>query len=119
MGVHHYLKEEQNFRDVTLASDDNHQIKAHKLVLSAGSLYLRQILENANHPQPFIHLGGISKYELLAVVEFLYNGKTKIEAEKWDDFRKIASILKMVGFNEDMNDRLEKVLDDQTYTTKD
>ena len=31
------VKEEQNFFDVTLACDGGHQIKAHKVILSAGS----------------------------------------------------------------------------------
>jgi len=100
--VQEYSEQDQNFHDVTLASDDNHQIKAHKLVLSAGSLYLRHLLENANHPESFIHLGGVSKYELLAVVEFLYSGKTKIDVEKWDDFKNAATLLNLVGFSDEV-----------------
>ena len=67
--VQSYFKQEHHFYDVTLATDDHHQIKAHKLVLSAGSLYFRELLEKADHPQPYIHIGGFSRYELSAVLK--------------------------------------------------
>ena len=45
-----YLNKDNSFHDVTLATDDYHLMKAHKIILSAGSLYFREILEKANHP---------------------------------------------------------------------
>ena len=56
-----YLKHENDFVNVTLACDGNQQIKAHKIILSAGSLFFRDILVNAKHPEPFIFLSGIRK----------------------------------------------------------
>ena len=40
------LKNEQEFFDVTLISEDQKQVSAHKLVLSACSPYFRTILTN-------------------------------------------------------------------------
>ena len=40
------LKASDIFTDVTLVSDDNKQIQAHKIILSAGSEYFRDILSD-------------------------------------------------------------------------
>ena len=64
------LREEQNHFDVTLASDDGHQIEAHKIILSAGSQFFSDILRKTKHPSPFIFLKGINRVELEYVVDF-------------------------------------------------
>ena len=38
-----YMKPENNFTDVTIAGDDNQQIKAHRVILSAGSRFFRDL----------------------------------------------------------------------------
>ena len=105
--IQNYLKQENHLYDVTLAIDDGQQIKAHKLVLSAGSLYFRDIFEKVTHPQPYIHLGGFSKYQLDAVIEFLYNGRTEVDAENWGKFESAATFLRVVGFSGDLNNEME------------
>ena len=50
------LREEQNHFDVSLASDDGHQIEAHKIILSAGSKFFSDILRKTKHPSPYIYL---------------------------------------------------------------
>ena len=42
------FRKEDYLHDVTLVSDDNHQISAHKLVLSACSEYFKNIFKNNN-----------------------------------------------------------------------
>ena len=66
-----YIKHENDFVNVTLACDDNQLIKAHKVILSAGSLFFRDVLASAKHPEPFIYLSGIRKGELERIVELL------------------------------------------------
>ena len=41
-------QEDTDFTDVTLASDDRQQIAAHKIILSASSPFLREILDWRN-----------------------------------------------------------------------
>jgi tRNA U34 5-carboxymethylaminomethyl modifying enzyme MnmG/GidA len=55
------LREDQNQLDVTLATDDGYQIQAHKIVLSAGSMFFGKIFVKPHHPHPFIYLKGIQK----------------------------------------------------------
>jgi len=50
------LREKENLFDVTLATDDGQQIKAHKIILSAGSNFFSEIFRKTKHPSPFIYL---------------------------------------------------------------
>ena len=57
------LMETQEFTDVTLISDDHHQYKVHKFILSACSTAFRKILTN-NSLNSSIYLRGIQHEEL-------------------------------------------------------
>ena len=87
----------QNFADVTLACEDGQQIEAHKIVLSAGSLFFRNILTKTKHPQPFIYLKGIKKDELKGVMDFLYTGQSTLDKELLESFLEIAQHLQVKG----------------------
>ena len=58
------LREESNYFNVTLATDDDQYIQAHRIVLSAGSKFFRDIFRNINHSSPFIYLKGIERVDL-------------------------------------------------------
>ena len=49
------------FTDVTLVSDDETQIHAHKFVLSACSPMLKNLLVKNVHPQPLIYMRGVGQ----------------------------------------------------------
>ena len=91
------LREEQNHFDVTLATDDGHQIEAHKIILSVGSLFFGDILRNTKHPSPFIFLKGINRVELEYVVDFLYNGEAFVGQEELNKFLETAQELQVKG----------------------
>ena len=44
------LREESDFYDVTLVSEDLQQMSAHRVVLSACSDFFKSILEKVKHP---------------------------------------------------------------------
>ena len=99
-----YLRQDNQFFDVTLASDDGQQVKAHKLVLSSGSLYFREILGKASQEMhPFIILSEVSYNELVGIIELLYSGVTSIIDESFDRFVKVSKLLKLIGFVNDEN----------------
>ena len=52
------LRTEQELFDVTLVSDDEVQISAHKLVLAASSSFFKSIFTKNPHSEPMIYLGG-------------------------------------------------------------
>ena len=91
------LRVEQRHFDVTLATDDGHQIKAHKIILSAGSKFFKEILREANHPNPYIYLKGVKRLDLENVIKFLYHGEANIAQEELNNFLETAQELQVKG----------------------
>merc|ERR1712129_228455 len=75
------LREKERLFDVTLATDDGQHVQAHKMVLSAGSLFFSDIFIKTNHSNMLIYLKGISSAQLEPVIQFLYNGEAFISQE--------------------------------------
>ena len=49
-----------DFYDVTLVSDDQKQVSAHKVVLSTSSEYFKNILKSNKHSHPLLCLNGVN-----------------------------------------------------------
>ena len=93
------------FLDVTLACDDE-TVEAHKVVISACSPFFRHILSKAKQAHPFIYLKGILHQDLLALLDYMYNGATKVAAEDVNRFIEAAKELKIKGLAPDkVNER--------------
>ena len=91
----------QEFVDVTLVCDDQNQIRAHKVILSACSDFFRNILlRNAAVSQPFIFLDNVSFPDLENVISFMYNGETAIGQEDFSSFMRSAQRLRVKGLSE-------------------
>ena len=97
--VYNRLRIEGRYTDVTLVSDDNKLLKAHRLVLSAGSRYFDKILEDKNHPHLMLCLDGINSDDLNNVLEYIYNGETKVPEAGLANFLKVATRLKCLEWN--------------------
>merc|ERR1712179_122911 len=93
--------------DVTLACDDGQQIQAHRLILSAGSLFFRNIFTSfQSHPHSFIFLSEIRKRDLLNTIEFLYSGEINISNDEVKNFLDVARKLQIQGIpNTDIRER--------------
>ena len=101
------LRNEDYLHDVTLVCDDNRQVSAHKLVLSACSDFFKSLFKNNKHQNPLICLEGISSKELQDILDYMYNGETNIFQEGLDKFLSIAQRFKITGLlqnEEDNND---------------
>jgi len=90
------LRESKDFFDVTLASEDD-QIQCHKLVLSACSPLLLNILRHNFHPHPLIYLKGVKFKHLLLVLDFMYEGQVNVSQEDLASFMATAEELKVKG----------------------
>ena len=84
------LRGETNFQDVTLVSDDQRQISAHRVVLSACSVYFKNILSLNSHSHPLLCLEGINFSELSNVIDYIYYGESQIYQEDLGRFLQIA-----------------------------
>ena len=98
------LREEQIVFDVTLATDDGHQIQAHKIVLSAGSTFFRDIFSKSVHTKMLVYLKGIKSKNLKHVGQFLYNGEVYINQEDISEFLETAKELKIIGIENEVPD---------------
>ena len=66
------LREDNDFADVTLASEDGHQVEAHKVILAASSPFFKDMLVKKKHNHPLIYMRGVKMDTLIAMVDFLY-----------------------------------------------
>ena len=93
------LLETQNFNDVTLISDDQHQYRVHKFILCACSIVFKNIL--TNNPLNSIYLRGIKHEKLESILQFIYLGHTTFNHERMKEFLIVARDLdiKEIGQN--------------------
>ena len=91
------LRKEQDFYDVTLLSDDDKVVSAHKVVLSASSEFFKSILKKADHSKPMIYLNGVESKELNHILDYIYEGEVKLYQEDLDKFLTVAEKLKIDG----------------------
>ena len=73
---------ENTYADVTLVSDDKIPVKAHKLILSASSPVMKNLLVNHPNSQPLIFLRDVEYQDLKAILQFLYSGQTQVNKDR-------------------------------------
>jgi len=105
----------QDFSDVTLVCDDDKQVFAHKVILSACSPFFRRILLNNPHQHPLIYLTGVSKHFLTSMVAFMYLGQTNVAQEDLTGFMAAASKFQIKGLSEDKEAKSPQIVDPQVF----
>ena len=91
------LRNEDFLKDVTLIGEDNHQVEAHKLVLSACSDYFKAIFKNNKHSHPLLCLDGMSSADISNILDYIYFGEVKIFQDDLDRFLAVAQRFKLEG----------------------
>ena len=91
------LREEKDFFDVTLVTEDGVLIEAHKVILSASSNFFKEILKKMHKKDPFLYLSGMNSTDLNLIMEYIYRGEVTIQREHVDTFLEIAFKLKIEG----------------------
>ena len=91
------LREEKDFADVTLVSEDGKQMEVHKAILAGSSQVFKNILTTNKHTHPLLYMRGVNSEDLLAILDFLYCGETKVHQENLDSFLAIAEELQLKG----------------------
>jgi len=104
------LREEKDFFDVTLACDDS-QIQAHKVILSACSPFFRNVLRRNPHQHPLLYLKGVKYKELLAVLNFMYQGEVNVAQEELNSFLAVAEELRVKGLTQNSGGAKEQTND--------
>ena len=88
------IRTDKDFLNVTLVTDDEVQIEAHKVILAASSPFLANILKKSPHKHPLIYLSGISSINLNLILDYVYLGEVQLFQEQLDDFLQASSKLK-------------------------
>ena len=89
-----------DFSDVTLVSEEDKQIEAHRVILSACSPFFNSLLKGNNHSHPMIYMRGCKTKDLVSVVDFIYHGEANIFQEDLDGFLVLADELKLKGLTD-------------------
>ncbi|XP_047483661.1 protein bric-a-brac 2-like isoform X3 [Penaeus chinensis] len=85
--------------DVTLATD-GHYIHAHKLVLSACSVYFKDLFRANPCKHPIVILKDIRIDDLKTVIDFIYRGEVNVAQDRLQDVLKTAESLRIKGLAE-------------------
>ena len=90
------LQAEKDFVNVTLVSDDEVQLQAHKVVLSASSPFFKNVLKKSPHEHPLIYLNGLSSTSIRFILDYVYQGEVQIYQDQLDMFLDTAEKLKIL-----------------------
>jgi len=117
------LLADKNFTDITLATNDDVQIKAHKVILSSSSSFFQRILLSNPHPNPLLYLNNVSYAELQSIMEFIYLGECNIKQEAIEKFISLGTELRIIGIpvsrNEEKSENKEiKEIEDELDALK-
>ena len=91
------LRHEDNLNDVTLVSDDNVQVSAHKVVLSSCSGYFKEIFIKNKHSHPMLCLIGVKSQDVNHVLDYIYHGEVQIHQDNLDAFLEVAQKFQLEG----------------------
>ena len=91
------FRQDEDFFDVTLVSDDEVQVPAHKMMLAACSRLFKSILKQNPHSNPLLYLHGVDSKNLEYILDFVYQGEVQISQDSLDSFMRVAEILQVEG----------------------
>ena len=81
------LWDDQDFSDVTLATGDGQQFRAHRVILSSATTKLRSILRNPEKCENlFLYLPDVQSTHLRNLLEFIYQGRCQVEQADFEEF---------------------------------
>ncbi|KAG8237718.1 hypothetical protein J437_LFUL017837 [Ladona fulva] len=90
---------DEDFVDVTIACDGE-SLKAHKVVLSACSSYMKRLLKENPCQHPIIILKDVGLRELKALMNFMYNGQVMVEEDQIPILLHTAEMLEIRGLSD-------------------
>ena len=98
------MRQESEFSDVSLVCEDEYQIEAHRIILSACSPFFSTLLKRNKHSHPMIYMRGLKAKDLEAIVDFIYHGETSIAQQDLNEFLALAEELQLKGLTGSQNE---------------
>jgi len=105
------LRNDEELCDVSLATDDEAVVAAHKVVLSACSPHLKEVIRKhirsgrglGQSSNMLIYLRGVRHADLMSILEFMYRGSVNVAQEDLNSFLAVAEDLKVRGLTQNTN----------------
>ncbi|KAF5287095.1 hypothetical protein FQA39_LY16080 [Lamprigera yunnana] len=94
------LLSENEFVDVTLSCEGK-KVTAHKMLLSACSIYFHDLFRDNPCQHPIVILRDVKFQSLVNILKFVYTGEVSVKAEDFDDFLKTARLFQINGLMDD------------------
>ena len=101
------LYQEKYFSDVTLLSEDLIAVEAHRMVLSAASPVLRNVLRINPTVRTQLFLKGIKHQQLDSVLKFIYHGEVQVPSAEINNFLKAGRELEITELSNIINKQEE------------
>ena len=99
-GTFRDLWSNKSFTDVTLATEDDQQIDAHKIILSTSSPFFKNIFEKNPHQKPLLYLKNVSYSELRKILDYIYLGECEVNSDRLNTFLSVGEALQIHGLTE-------------------
>ena len=109
------LRRESGLFDVTLVTNDQQQVSAHRLVLSACSDFFKTIFYINTHSHPMLYLDGVDSGEINLLLDYIYQGEVQIYQEHLDRFLDIAKKFKLEGLMAEVEGKTEPLYEENVH----
>lgn len=96
------LRSHEDLVDVTLCCEGR-KIRAHKILLSACSTYFKDVFKENPCQHPVIIFKNVKYEDLLAIIEFMYQGEVNVQQESLSTFLNTAEMLAVQGLTDTTN----------------
>lgn len=100
-GIFNTFRNDNELVDVTLSCEGK-QLKAHKIVLSACSIYFLELFRDNPCKHPIIILRDIKFQAMMDILNFMYVGEVNVAMENLNMFLKTAEYLQVKGLTEEL-----------------
>ncbi|KAK4880237.1 hypothetical protein RN001_008383 [Aquatica leii] len=90
----------RHFVDVTLSCEGK-KISAHKMLLSACSIYFQDLFQDNPCQHPIVILRDVKFQNLVNILKFIYSGEVSVASDNFEEFLKIAELLQISGLTDE------------------
>ena len=111
------LRSTDHFYDVTLVSDDQQQMSAHKVVLASCSEYFKNVLTFNKHSNPMLCLSGVTRDDLQNMLDYIYYGEIQIYQDNLDTFLDVAQRFQLEGLMQGKDEPIQHTINEEIYDT--
>ena len=113
------LRKDTALCDVTLVTEDQKLVRAHRIALSTCSEFFKNIFQNSlsNSSHLMLYLSDLSSQDLNTILDYIYLGEARIYQDGLENFLNLAQKLKLEGLQQSEDDQGLKFNEDTAITT--